>query len=322
MPYEIAGNTANLHWFLLWLGPWLFLARPRTWAGAAGLSAVVVLVVMSEIQTALFMPLLLAVVLRRTEGGRLVVVLRSIPTAAAAVLCLIAQAVNAATHPRPSNHFPWWSVGGLTQAYLLQAVGGSFTVDVHAVARSVLAGGWGLVVIPALLLLGVIVVGAATAPWRTRLLITALALASPTVWILSVQLNRWTEWRTLNASEIVALDPVRYAAAASLLLITATMVASAVLLQRLLLRGARPRPWQWTVGSVAGAAVVAMIAVGFVSLTPVPTIRSDGPNWAAQVEAARPRCVANPSSSVYIAAAPNPAVWGTDVPCSVVLRAG
>lgn len=324
MPYEIAGNTANLHWFLLWLSPWLFLARPRTWAGAAGLCAVVVLVVMSEIQTALFMPLLLAGVLRRTGAGRPDVVVRSLPLAAAAVLCLIAQAVNAATHPRPSNHFPWWSIGDLTQAYLLQAVGGSFTADVHAVARVVLAGGWGLVVVPALLLFAVIVVGAVAAPWRARLLIVALTLVSLMVWVLSVQFNRWTAWRTLSESEIVALNPVRYAAAASLLLVTAALVAAAVLLQRLLHQGARPRPqlWQWATGTVGGAVVIAVLVVGIIGLTPVPTIRSGGPDWAAQVEAARPRCVADPLSSVYIGAAPNPTVWGTNVPCAAVLHPG
>lgn len=319
MPYEIAGNAANLHWFLLWLSPWLFLARPRTCAGIVGVTVLVIVAVMSEIQTAIFTPLLLFTVLQRRGRGQVSVVPRMIPIVVAAMLCLAAQAVNAATHPRPSNHFPWWSARDLTQAYLLQVVGGSFTSNFHVVAAATFNRGWWLLAVPAVALLVVIVLGALAASWRCRLLIVALTAASPIIWTLSVQLNRWVNWSSLTHTEIVALPPVRYAAAASLLLVTAALVASAELLRPLLHLSPRAGSPRLAMGILGAVTAATFLVIGVTSAAPVPTIRSGGPNWSSQVDAARTRCQDTSAGSVFIGAAPNPAVWGTEVPCTVLV---
>ena len=56
---EALGNIANLHWFLLYLTPWLLLATPRTSWGAGGMAAVAFLATATEPQCAIFLPLAL-----------------------------------------------------------------------------------------------------------------------------------------------------------------------------------------------------------------------------------------------------------------------
>ena len=54
---EALGNIANLHWFLLYLTPWLLLATPRSTLGAALMAVVAFVSVATEPQCAIFLPL-------------------------------------------------------------------------------------------------------------------------------------------------------------------------------------------------------------------------------------------------------------------------
>lgn len=58
-PEEALGTLANLHWYFLYLAPWLLLKRPRTWAEGILLSVAALFVGLTEIQTAMFVPLFL-----------------------------------------------------------------------------------------------------------------------------------------------------------------------------------------------------------------------------------------------------------------------
>jgi hypothetical protein len=56
---EVIANGANIHWLCLWLAPWLFLVRPRTWTQSAGVAVIAAVVILTESQAILFLPLLL-----------------------------------------------------------------------------------------------------------------------------------------------------------------------------------------------------------------------------------------------------------------------
>lgn len=56
---EVLGNVANLHWFFLWLAPWLFLARPRSRWGGRLLGVVALVAALTEPQVLFFVPLVL-----------------------------------------------------------------------------------------------------------------------------------------------------------------------------------------------------------------------------------------------------------------------
>jgi len=56
---EALGNIANLHWFLLYLTPWLLLATPRSTVGVWAMAALAFLSVATETQCAIFLPLVI-----------------------------------------------------------------------------------------------------------------------------------------------------------------------------------------------------------------------------------------------------------------------
>ena len=56
-PLEVLGNAANLHWYLLWLAPWLLLPKPAHWYSGALLFVAALATATSEIITVVFVPL-------------------------------------------------------------------------------------------------------------------------------------------------------------------------------------------------------------------------------------------------------------------------
>jgi hypothetical protein len=56
-PEEALGTLANLHWYFLYLAPWLLLKRPRTTVEITVLTVAALLVGLTEIQAAMFVPM-------------------------------------------------------------------------------------------------------------------------------------------------------------------------------------------------------------------------------------------------------------------------
>ena len=55
---ETMGNLANLHWYMLWLAPWVLLKSPATAGQGILLGASALVIGLTEIQSAFFLPLL------------------------------------------------------------------------------------------------------------------------------------------------------------------------------------------------------------------------------------------------------------------------
>lgn len=300
-PFEIAGNTANLHWYLLFLAPWVFAWRSRTWWGAAGLAVVAGFVTGTEIQSAVFLPLLLLGIRRA----------RTIPVAAVAVLGIAAQVVSTVTHPRLPDPNPRSSPLDMVEGYLAQPFGGSWTADVHAVAQTVLDHGWAVLAVPAVVAAVVGVVAIVVAPWRVRLLVVALAGGSVVVWVAALVVNSdpRTLWSSLTPESFVANPALRYAAASSMFLLAAAVVGASALVAR----GRIVLP-------VVGWLVIAVVvAAGVTNAAPGTTRRSAGPSWYDEVRAAQPFCRAHPHASASIAAQPLSTEWVASIPCERIL---
>jgi hypothetical protein len=86
---EAVGSIANLHWYALYLTPWLLLARPRSRAAAVGLAVAAALGAASEPQVLLYLPLVIWVFVRR----------RSWVVAAGWAAGLVGQAIAVLTAP-------------------------------------------------------------------------------------------------------------------------------------------------------------------------------------------------------------------------------
>ncbi|MBT1676056.1 hypothetical protein [Curtobacterium aurantiacum] len=327
-PYEISGNAANLHWYLLVLVPWVFAFRTRSWWAAAALAAVAGAAVLTEPLTVLFTPLLLLAWMPGGRGrGRAHVRLAgaagpwsALPVTLVVLVGLAVQGVTTLTHPRevaPGSP----AVRDVLAGYLLGPVGGAWDPRVGAVLTAVLEHGWAVVLVPAVVLLLVLVAAVVVGPPRTRWMVVALSVGSGAVWWAALLANddagvRWSA----PVAAMAALPPQRYAAAAGLLLVSAAVVAAAALVDA-------PR-WSHGTGRTGGAGrlvgavtgwcvVTAVVASAVLHVAPAETRRSEGPVWAGQLPTAVEACDADPSLEVARVRS-NP--WSSPVACSWVSR--
>ncbi|MBT2503095.1 hypothetical protein [Curtobacterium sp. ISL-83] len=321
MPYEIGGNTANLHWFMLFTAPWLFAYRARTWWGAAAVAVLALFVVLTELQALFFLPLLLLAwfPLRDRSGRRAWT--RALPVTAVALVGLAAQVVAAVTDHRISKPGSP-AFGDVLAGWVLQPLAGAWDPDVGAVLATVVAHGWAVVLVPAVAVVVVVLVAVLVAPLRARWLILALAVVSGGVWWAALLANGGAAqpWSQPTAA-MVAVPPQRYAAAAGMLLVAAVVVAAGVLVDArnwsvAVRRRTRPGGATRLVGAVAGWCLVAAVVTSAVlSVGPGVTRRSHGPVWAGQIPAAVAMCRAHPSAVAQVKTAP----WAAQVPCGEVL---
>jgi hypothetical protein len=316
-PFEIAGNAANLHWFLLFAVPWLLAHRARTWWGSAVVAVLTGLVVLSELQAVLFLPLLGFAwwPLRDPSGARAWP--RAVPVTVVALAGGAAQLVTASTDQR-SRTAGSPAIADVVAGWVLQPVAGIWNPDVGAAVRSVVTHGWGVVVVPVLLLTAVLVAAVVVADRRARWMIIALAVASGVLWWAALFANggEAQPWAA-PTTDLAAVPPLRYAAASGLLLLAAVVVAASVLL------GGQPRrtaPGSAPTGFVrvlTGWCVVAVVVVATLgNVGPGPTRRSDGPVWATQIPAAVDACDGDPTGAVAVRKAP----WSSRVPCARLLE--
>lgn len=342
-PVEIAGNAANLHWYALVLVPWLFAHRARSWPGAAVVAVLALAATLTELQSVVFLPLLVLAWQPIGPGGPsspdggvrssgVATRLRALPVTVAAVVGCTAQVVAALTTERASQRgHP--SAADVVAGYLLQPVAGLWDRRVAPVGAAVAEhGGWVLVV-PALAVLVVLVLAFLVAPWRARALLVAFAGGSVAVWTgaLLANLSANGRWGTLDVAGLAAVGPSRYAAAAGMLLLSAVVLAAALLVERGTGQGrgtsqgrgtARSRGTRWggtarVLRSALGWCVVALVvATSVTNAAPGASTRSDGPEWAPQVRDAEPACRTDPTRVLEVRTAP----WSAQVPCALVLR--
>ncbi|PZE89506.1 hypothetical protein [Curtobacterium sp. MCBD17_008] len=350
-PWEVSGTAANLHTFGLFLAPWLFGYRVRTWVGAVALAAVTVLVVGTEAQAVLFLPLLVLSWLpsptgsvapaaaggpvtpgrpgspdqlgtpgRRGTSGRLL----ALPVTVAAVVTGAAQVVTALTTERESERGDP-TARDVLSGWLLQTVGGLWRADVASVGRAVLDRGWSVVALPAvgiaLVVVIAVVLAAVTRRRRAAVLAAALAVGSAATWTAALVANASADghWSRSGPGSLVDATPSRYAAAAGLLLTAALVVAASVLVDGHVLRSrvsGRTGGAARVVLAATGWCVVALVVTSWVANLPGVAQRSVGPAWQPQFADAEARCRADPDAVLRVRALP----WDAHVPCALVLR--
>lgn len=315
-PFEVSGNAANLHWYMLVLAPWLFAARPRSWWGASVVAVLAVGAVLTEPQTLVSAPLLLVAWWPASGAGRRPS-LRALPVTVVTLLAGAAQVVTALTTDRISRPGDP-TVRDVVHGYLLQPLAAAWTRDVGAVAEAVDRHGPGVVVVPGVAIAVVLLAALVLGGWRARFQVVALAVASVVVWVAALVANASADghWGERDVSAFAEAGPSRYAAASAMLLVSAVVVAASVLIDR---RG-RSAGSVAVVGVLSGVVgwltVAAVVAAATGAVVPGATQRSDGPEWRPQVERQVETCRADPGAVLDVRTAP----WGTAVPCALVLR--
>lgn len=306
-PNEIQGNAANLHWYLLWLTPWLLLYRPKTAVTSFALFVVTFVAGASEIITGMFLPLALWTALRR----------RAYAAPAGLVLALTLQILTTLSKPRfngappPTDAVDPLSV---LMGYVLLPIGSLWHPDSRTLASGIVNfGPWALVV-PCLLVVGlflyVLMKGERTFQWAAIIALAASALC----WTASVVLSgnsMFAYSKYLESNWASGFGYVRYAAAPAMFILLLIPIAAAVALKRGQIQN-----------GITSLLTGIFVAVLLISYFPTATTRQVGPAWSPGVEAARTLCSSDPTlASAAVTAAP--ATWKfaqVVVPCVALRR--
>lgn len=298
LPVEVLGNLANVHWFGLWLTPWLLLHRPRTRTGLVGAGVVGLLVGLTEVQALYFVPLVLL-------GWR---DRRGWPARAGLLVGLAAQGVTMLTSPRRAALGDVPELRNVVAGYLADVVLPLWLGTPEVVTAVLRTAGWTVALVAlvpsALALLLALRRGAGD----LRLAAVVLPAASLVTWGVPVVLNRmpW-DWSRPQPGDPV-LEMVRYAPVSQMLL------ASGLVLGATLVGAAR-----WRRAAVGALAALLLVASA-VAWRPSTQQRADGPEWADEVPGGREACATPGTEEVALPISPE--TWVSPVPCEVLGQGG
>ena len=295
--WESMHNLANLHWFLLWITPWLLLASPRSRVGLVLMSLLALAIALTEVQAVVLVPLVLWLWKKRDRW----------PIFIAFATGLIAQGVSVLLNPRvrvPAPSPPWDSVA---VGYLLNS-GISFW-DSRRTDMTAMIVHFGFVV--GVVAIVPFLVAFTLAFWRgnpqVRTATVTLLLASSVGWTIAFVINHDPNYYysriPIDSSHPLTL--VRWATASQMFLVASVPLAVGVL-------ALHNSIWQrW-----APLMMVSMVAVMGTSLVQEGHPRGGLP-WHAAVDSAEHLCQATSITSVDIPI--QPVNWFLVLPCPLVI---
>lgn len=297
---EVLGTTANLHWYLLWATPWVLLSRPGGRLAASAAAGVVAVAGLTEIQSALYLPLALLVWRHRPSRPMVLALGASVAVQLIATLASPRTPVGAGDPVGPAS---------TALGFLLGPVATLIAGDSDGVARLVSSTGWW----PVVALLVVVSACAAGIVLRgdrgERTIVVVALVAAPVLWSAAITLNpdptyRYAELIGRGLPEFVLL---RYGVVPSMFLLTIVVVGAARLW--------RSTGWRRPVGAVL---MVATAALQLAHLPTDETRRELGPVWSAEVASAVGECRGGEDDAVLTTApvqAWPPSPWIVELSC-------
>lgn len=293
---ESQGNFANVHWYLLWLAPWLLIKPAQSKREGIMFFAVASLVSLTEILSLMFVPLFLYRFRDRWLW----------PARAGLLLGITCQVMTTITYPRSAPFEP---------ANLLSIMFGWFLNSSSAVvfgtsnqiALLVLNFGVAPIILAALPFFAAFLFLIFRSTLANRVLALSMVAASVGAWAAAVLFNfskefNYAEFQAAQWHEFLL---GRYSVVPSMFLLALLPLLAVSLEVR------SPK---------APAAVLAAFTVlQCLYFFPSFSFRQDGPIWADGVAVARSMCSADPSLGTY-AVGTAPGKWKVDVPCDVLRR--
>ncbi len=308
-PHEVLGNTANLHWFFLWLTPWLLLYRPRSRRGSWWLGIAALFAALTEIQMVLFLPLL---AWRFRDRRRW-------PVRILYLVGATAQVVTTIFWPRGVATIPLISLPSLVYGYLINAVMTIWLPTSTAIGRLIVPMGPAAGVLLLLPFLAAAIWGFARGSAIQRTMIVTLLAGSMILYTLAVEVSpgSFYDYARMSASQLASPWLARYGVVPSMMLLALIPIALSTRSPAAPLPGppVRRRMPRTALPPLILALTIVLLLTQFV---PVSTRRSGGPLWLPQVGAQREKCEADsPNTLVPLDGAPGSA-WIVYVPCRLM----
>lgn len=300
-PMEIQANAANLHWFLMFLMPFLLLTPVKSWTKGIVLGVVALLCGLTEIQVVAFFPLFFVGIRNRHRW----------PVIAGAVLGGAAQVVTTLMHPRAPATVPHDSVADMVLGYIVQPFGGSWTWSMPTIGRLIAEHGIVVVVAPFVVAVLLVAAGFWLGMGKQRWTLASMLWGSAGVWFGAVWLNpnEMLAFAHFDHAQWLGIWTFRYSASGSMYVIAAFVVLVDVFL-------ARPA----LVVRVLGVVLALVVVWAFVANFAMDKAnRQNGPIWEQQVDSSQTdaACEAAPSGNATIQIAPGPQ-WAVTVPCALI----
>ncbi len=304
---ETLGNVANLHWYLLWLAPWVLLKTPSTLSQGILLGSTALIIGLTEIQSALFLPL----VFLRAENRGLWWAKTGLATGIAAQLFTLWM------FPRPEGGTgEQGDLLSVVYGYLLNTSAAIFYGDSPTIIDLIQRFGYAPIILTAIPFALITYLLLRLGDPLQRFMGCMWLIASAVIWAAAVVVNpapyfhysqftSTTDWADFLLS--------RYSAVPSMFLIALLPLLASSTPERETI----PTRLAAQVGTpqFRGGIVGAFIILQTVYFFPVTDLRSFGPEWAPQVRVAEEACRIDPSlQSVDIKQAPGS--WVTEIPCT------
>jgi hypothetical protein len=295
-PYEILGNTANLHWYLLWLVPWLLLkpAQSRPEAVilflAAGLSA------LTEVISVVFLPLVLLHVRDKAFW----------PARAGLLIGAGLQIGTTLLYPRSGGNGQALDPVSVVMGWFINVAGVVFFGSSRNMGLNILNFGAGPVVLAFLPITAALVYLLVRAKREHRLLALLFVTASFGVWAACLVANPGAQFNYAHLAETQwgQFTLSRYSSIPAMFIL-ALFPLLAISIPRTAVQ--------------APAAVLASFAVLLAaSYFPTQVSREQGPSWSEGVASARAACIGardDETRPLHVA----PIGWsvvGVAMPCS------
>jgi hypothetical protein len=300
-PLETLGNLANIHSYLLWLTPWLLIKRPGSRVSGLMLFLVSLLVALTEIVSALFIPLF---ALRFRDKAMW-------PARIGLLTGLVFQAVATVSSPRSHPEGYPLNLPSIVIGWFLN----SSSAVVYGNSTQIIANIRNYEAWPSVLAAIPFALAAVYICWKggkeQRLLAALFLLASTAVWGATqvVNFQEYFDYASFDAERWERFFLSRYSTVPSMFLLA--LLPLAALCDRSKSRRLAP------------AILSGFLVLQSVYFFPQNTARNEGPEWRVEVAAAREACRNDPalaSASVDVA----PDQWlaaGLKVDC-VLLNGG
>lgn len=294
---EAIGNLANLHWYFLFLFPWLLLLRPRTAGQVVALGLLTTVVTLTEPQCLIFAPLV-AWLAWKQPRTRAVALGWAVGIGVQALTFVIAGSAR----PRPPGMPP---VLSFAKGYLVNVPMALGNAHGKVLGWALGHGGWIVGVAVLALFLGIAGWAFVAGNVRERVATCALVCASVVAWTVSYGGNNIPDlyYLSLPGPPSYVVPVVRWGMAAGMFLAACIPVAGAVWM--------RVRPaLSWLAIALVGALLVVMVA----SFRIENVSRQNDP-WTERLEHARVTCSA-PGMDVDIPT--SPPGYSMKVPCAAI----